>query len=242
MAIKLLDVPGEKILSDESEAVTQDFIMMNHPVFFVDDPADYFALIQATGSSNPLAKVSEFLALGLNGAFIVQAITSSKIASPLEARYWSVVPYRLGDPPQKLAIKFSARPQQQAATAIPTHPTPNFLRETMIKQLAAGDACFDFEVQPRTSPDMSVENSMIEWNEIDAPFVKVATITVQQQTFATFERDQFGENLSFTPWHSLPQHRPLGAINRVRRVVYEAISELRHKLNGTQRREPVALA
>ena len=241
MAIKLLDVPGDKILANEREAPTQDFIMMNHPVFFVDDPAKYFAVIQATGSSNPLAKVAELIDIGLDGALIVRAITSSKIASPLEARYWSVVPYRLGDPPNKQAIKFSARPQQPA-TAIPSDPTPNFLRETMIKQLAAGDARFDFEVQPRTSPDMSVENSMIEWNEADTPFLKVATITVQQQIFATPERDQFGENLSFTPWHSLPQHRPLGAINRVRRVVYQTVSELRHSLNGTQPREPVALA
>ena len=91
----------------------------------------------------------------------------------------------------------------------------------MIQQLAAGSARFDFEVQPRTSPDMSVENSMIEWKEADAPFFKLATITIPQQLFATPERDQFGENLSFAPWHALPQHRPLGAINRARRVIYE---------------------
>ena len=241
MAIKLLDVPGEKILSNEREAQTQDFIMINYPVFFADDPASYLALIHRTGSSNPLAKLGQLLALGLNGALIAHAITSSKIASPLETRYWSMVPYRLGDPPHKQAIKFSARPQLPARTAIPGNPTPNFLRETMIEQLAAGAVRFDFEVQPRTTPDMSVENSMIEWKEADAPFFKVATITIPQQLFATPERDRFGEILSFTPWHALPQHRPLGAINRVRRVVYQTISELRHNLNGTQPREPAML-
>ena len=80
----------------------------------------------------------------------------AKIASPLEARYWSAVPYRLGDPPHKLAIKFSARPCLPATSTIPRDPAPNFLRETMIKQLAAGEARFDFLVQPRTSPAMSV--------------------------------------------------------------------------------------
>ena len=34
------------------------------------------------------------------------------------------------------------------------------------------------------------------------------------------------------------EHRPLGGVNRTRRVVYEVISELRHGLNGTPRREP----
>jgi len=33
-------------------------------------------------------------------------------------------------------------------------------------------------------------------------------------------------------------HRPLGGINRVRRVVYEAISSLRHQLNLAPRTEP----
>ena len=122
----------------------------------------------------------------------------------------------------------------------PTIPSRDFLRETMIKQLEAGEAQFDFEIQPRTSSSLSVENSMVEWKEKDAPFHKVATITIPRQTFATPERDKFGENLSFTPWHALPQHRPLGAVNRVRRVVYQTGSKLRHELNGTVPREPAA--
>jgi hypothetical protein len=87
-----------------------------------------------------------------------------------------------------------------------------------------------FEIQPRRR-DMSVENSTVVWDEGDAPFFKVATITIPRQSFATPERDQFGENLSFSPWHALPQHRPLGAVNRTRRVVYQTIAELRRNLN-----------
>ena len=85
---------------------------------------------------------------------------------------------------------------------------------------------------------MSVEDSRIEWTELDAPFVKVATITIPRQVFSTPAQDAFGEHLSFTPWHALPEHRPLGGMNRVRRDVYEAVSVLRHELNGAERREP----
>ena len=49
----------------------------------------------------------------------------------------------------------------------------------------------------------------------------------------------FGENLSFTPWHSLPEHRPLGGINRARKIVYAAISTFRHAQNGVPRQEPL---
>lgn len=85
---------------------------------------------------------------------------------------------------------------------------------------------------------MSVESTVVEWDERVAPFFKVATIEVPKQTFATAERDAFGENLSFTPWHALPEHRPLGGVNRVRRTVYEEISRFRHEQNGTPRVEP----
>ena len=49
------------------------------------------------------------------------------------------------------------------------------------------------------------------------------------------------ENLSFTPWHSLPEHRPIGGINRVRKAVYLAVSTLRHRLNQAPRVEPTAV-
>jgi hypothetical protein len=237
MAIKLLGVPGDKIIPEEREAQTQDFVLVSQPVFFVDDAARFLTFARRLGSSNKLTQASALLALdfrGLRNAIAMQA----KIASPLETRYWSAVPYRLGDPPHKQAVKFSVRPCLPATTAIPKNPAFNFLRETMIKQLEAGEVRFDFLVQPRTSPKMSVENSMVEWKESDAPFFKVATIAIPQQRFATPERDMLGENLSFTPWHALPQHRPLGAINRIRRVAYEAVSKRRHELNNTPRREP----
>ena len=51
----------------------------------------------------------------------------------------------------------------------------------------------------------------------------------------------FCENLSFTPWHSLPEHRPIGGIIRVRKAVYLAVSTLRHRLNQAPRVEPTAV-
>jgi hypothetical protein len=46
------------------------------------------------------------------------------------------------------------------------------------------------------------------------------------------------EHLSFSPWHGLVEHEPLGGINRVRRRVYEVISARRHDKNGEPRVEP----
>ncbi len=80
---------------------------------------------------------------------------------------------------------------------------------------------------------MSVENSQKEWLESDAPFYKVATILIPEQEFDTPDNNDRCENLSFDPWRVLPEHRPLGATNRVRKIVYPHISRIRLELNAS---------
>jgi len=41
MAIKLLDVPGKQLLSDQPGRSEQDFVMFSHPNFFVSNVAEY---------------------------------------------------------------------------------------------------------------------------------------------------------------------------------------------------------
>jgi hypothetical protein len=48
------------------------------------------------------------------------------------------------------------------------------------------------------------------------------------------EQEEFCENLSFSPWNALEAHCPVAALNRASKFVYEASSNYRHQLNGTQ--------
>ena len=93
-------------------------------------------------------------------------------------------------------------------------------------------------MQPRTSSSMDVEDSMTEWKEAKAPFYKVAAIRISQQTFDTAEQNVFCENLSFSPWYALPEHKPLGVTNRLRKVIYDHISRVRHEMNSVVRQDP----
>jgi hypothetical protein len=228
MAVKVMDVAG-------SRSGTQDFIMINSPAFFVRNAADYVAFQAA--ADNPLRfffpgwNPFEFRLHELLAAWAIKRRT---VSNPLNVRYWSMTPYLFGDIP----CKFSCRPVAPASS-FNDRTTPNFLRDNLVKSLRQRDAAFDICVQLRTKPDsMPVEDPTIEWQETDSPFVRVARITIPQQVFDTPERMAFGENLSFTPWHGLDAHRPLGGINRVRRTVYEAISRLRHEINHVPRIEP----
>nr|WP_279052235.1 catalase family protein [Acinetobacter tandoii] len=235
MAIKLLEVSG-KNLSDENSS-TQDFIMINHPVFFANDPARYLSFMQDINSDKFLKKLHIPFALGAKGTWIALN-TRNKISNPLQTRYWSMVPYQLGLGDHRQAVKYSARACSTIVSPIPARPNRDFLREALRTSLQESDACMEFLVQPRTSTSMSVEDSMTEWKEDQAPFYKVATIHIPKQVFDTSEQNKFCENLSFTPWHALAEHKPLGGINRMRKIIYEQISRVRHEMNSTERLDP----
>ncbi len=234
MAIKLMGVPGEKLLQQEKDEQTQDFILCSNPAFFTRDVKQFYDLIKALTTSN-LAFVWFLLTHWKVVWILIKAI--KKIANPLQIRYWSTTPYLFGRP--DAAVKYTAIPRVDIADTIPANPDPNFLRQAMVRQLGKGEAWFDFAVQFQTDADkMLIEDASQEWSETDSPFRKVAAIRILQQEFDTPKQDEFGENLSFTPWHSLPEHRPLGGTNRARKMVYEFISLFRHQANQAPRREP----
>jgi hypothetical protein len=140
-----------------------------------------------------------------------------------------------------MAAKFSARPAglPAAPDRVPRDGGPDFLREAIARTLDAGEVRFDFLVQLQADPAaMPVEDPTVRWSERRSPFRPVATLRIPSQRFDTPERDEFAEHLTFTPWHGLPEHRPLGSANRVRRRAYELISAIRHERNGVPEREP----
>ncbi len=238
MAIKLTGVPGKKILPAEADETTQDFLLVNYPVFNVHTDADYVEFFKASRDG----RLPAFLATHPESAAITAAISAQRVGDPLRVRYFSMTPYALGP----RYVKYSARPvdcgsgkplHDAVAGALPKGP--DYLRAAMAASLALGASCFSFMVQPQTdAAAMPVEDATVLWDERASPFVNVATIVIPAQRFESAAQQAFCENLSYTPWHALPEHRPAGNINRIRRVVYDAISALRHDLNGVARREP----
>lgn len=234
MAIKLMGVPGDKLLEEEKHEPTQDFIVISTNVFVTRDVEEFDQFIKAlTGST--LSKIGFF---ATHWRVVCNLIKSMrKFANPLQIRYWSTTPYRLGTN----AVKYSAIPHVNAQDGIPDNPGDDFLREAMIRQLATGDALFDFTVQLQVNAEtMPIEDPGKAWDERVSPFRKVATIRIPKQEFDIDKQREFGENLSYSPWHSLPEHRPLGGINRARKVVYAFISTFRHQRNHAPRTEPTS--
>jgi len=157
-------------------------------------------------------------------------------SSPLDIRYWSTTPYLYGT---DLVVKYSIVPTSKIKSALPLKLTDDYLTENMEKHLAVHEASFDFMIQVQKDPNrMPVEDAGVEWSEKESPFIKVASLRIPSQTFRTREREELAEDLSFSPAHSLIEHRPIGGINRARVELYRYLSEFRHKQNNKQLMEP----
>jgi catalase len=252
MAIKLMGVEGPQLLDSPADkhAQTQDFLMINFPVFFNRDPAEYerFIRYQADGSQfgyffagrNPLDWRWRELFIG--GQLL------GRIRNPLYAQYYSMTSYAMGvqegpwdDPkPYQHAMKYSAKSCTPSDGRPADVKDDDYLRRGLVEHLAQSDGCFEFLVQLQDpSRDMPVEDPTVRWKESQAPFVPVADIHIPSQEFDTPARNTFCENLSFNPWHAVEDHRPLGGLNRIRKAVYEEIAVYRHAMNGNDAyREP----
>jgi hypothetical protein len=260
MAVKLLGVAGTPLVPSNGP-LTQDFLMINQPVFAFSNVEDYEALSQVllkdkdeagrffaerihrkTDGKPDLADATTRRVLTTLG--IVQRIKSIVLtapsptptayqtppASPVDNRYFSASPFLFGD---DRVMKFSANPVAPVLSDTPDVSDPNYLRTALRKRLAE-DIVFAFQVQVRPASELAgvidteIEDACFEWDEQKHQFATVGTITIPAQDFETDERRALCESLTFTPWHGIVEHRPLGGINRLRLAVYEASTRFRH--------------
>lgn len=240
MAIKLFDVAGKQLLSDQPGRSEQDFVMFSHPNFFVSNVAEYRQNVAAQAEGK---KMMAFFpgwdprSWQVRHLFIALATLSPAPSSPTRTTYFSVSPYKFGE----ANAKFRVMPDPDSCPAynLPeqNRKLPNFLRNALNQQLSTDrvPACFVLQIQRQDANKyMPIEDTSIEWRESDAPFETVARIKVPAQDFDTPALNLQCDNQSFNPWFGIEAHRPIGGINRLRKAVYEAVSDYRHSRNAEQ--------
>jgi hypothetical protein len=234
--IKLMGVPGPKLMDDER--FTQDFSGISTPTFTTPNVVENVKLQQWIGRELPLFYfINPRDSHLLDG--IMQGLWARTQTSPLETAYWSCVPYLLGE---GQAMRYSLHPIGSTRSRVPNlpgRPPDDYLRQAMVATLRQSEAAFEFRVQLQTDPKrMPIEDASIRWPERLSPSVRVARLVLPQQTFDSPAQLAFAKNLSYNPWHAVPEHRPLGNQNRARRAIYLELSRLRQAMNGTPHVEP----
>ena len=106
LAIKLLDVPGEKI-PESDEPQTQDFLLLSHPSMPLGTVRLFHDAIVYAARYSPLVFAAKMLLTGRSG--VLKELDAARIrpSSPLEIRYWSTTPYRFG---ADRVVKYSLLP------------------------------------------------------------------------------------------------------------------------------------
>jgi hypothetical protein len=231
--IKLMGVDGPKLMPDER--FTQDLILVTPASFVTPNTRENAKLQRYVRARTNLFYFINPLDTHLL-AGVMQSLYSRVHHSPLETRYYSNVPFLLGE---GQAVQYSIVPTSAALTPIPARPSPNYLREAMVRTLAEGDWSFDFRVQVQTdSHRMPIEDATVKWPEGESPYVTVARLRLPRQHFESDAQLAFADVLSYNPWHSLEAHKPLGSQNRARKAMYLELSRLRQAMNATPHVEP----
>ncbi|PZF72556.1 hypothetical protein [Taibaiella soli] len=234
-AIKIIEVPGEKLLAGDHAAQTQDFILMSHEVFIAKTVKEFSKSVILLTLPLGLAKARSFFKNFWSNARVIAGLlrAESKCVQALDIPYWSTTPYQFGA--QDKAVKYHVKPENDVPIPAGITTGNDLIRQNMVNVLLEREVSFGFYVQFQEDPyKMPIEDATVKWK---SPFVKLATITIKRQEFDTAEMNKLGEDMSFSPWHSLPEHRPLGGLNRARKLVYTALANYRRNKNHVPLKE-----
>ncbi|SDN58271.1 hypothetical protein SAMN05216360_109191 [Methylobacterium phyllostachyos] len=253
LALKVLDVPGERL--PDAEGTTQNFIMVNGPVFQAPDAEKFLGSLKllagTTDRAEGLKVAASTVLRGVNKALQAVGVESPTLAAlggapnvdPLGETYYSVTPFRYGD----YIAKFSLQPVSAGLTArtgteIDASDRPNAIRETVQSEMAGLTGVWEFRVQLcRDLDSQPVEDPTVAWDEAAAPFQRVGLIRVEPQDSWDGDRVRaVDEEMRFSVWTGLAAHRPLGNINRARNAPYRHSAQFRERFNGCPIHEPPA--
>jgi len=252
LAMKVFNVPGERLPGAEGTA--QDFILINGKVFAAPTAKKFL------GNLKMLAKTTDRMegtkkavsatlrgvrktieAVGLEASAAVNMMGGAPNAEPLGETFYSATAFRYGD----YIAKFSLRPVAPQMTAltgkeIEIEGREDAIRDEVQKEMRSIDAEWEFRVQLcRDIEKQPVEDATVEWDEKEAPFLKVGTVrAAAQDSWQAEQVKRIDEETRFSVWTGIVAHQPLGGINRARKETYRHSADFRARVNGCPYHEP----
>jgi hypothetical protein len=251
-AIKIIGVSGARVHGSEADC-TQDFVLANGPVFGKAHPKEFLSTLKllarttdrAPGLKKALSSVmrgaERLVEAGGGQSPTLLTLGGYPEVNILGEDFYSQAPILYGDCIAKVAMKpLSAGLRALRKSPVDLKGKPDGLRDAVVAFFRANGGEWDIQVQLCTDIDaMPIEDASKQWPEDRSPYISVAQITMPPQDAWSADRVALvDDGMAFNPWHALAAHRPLGAINRVRKSVYEAAARFRASRNKTRIEEP----
>jgi hypothetical protein len=255
MALKVLGTQGPRLPGSENDA-TQDFVLVNGTTFLNAGPKAFLGglkMLAATTDKAPalkkmlsaaLRQVEKAVEKAGGESAQLKGMGGHPATHPLGETYYSQVPFLFGP----YMVKWALVPTAVGLTALKDAPVdysadPDVLRKAVAAHFAQQGGEWDLRVQFCTNiEEMPIEDASSEWPEDVSPYLTVARIVAPPQVgWSEALSAAIDEGMSFSVWHGLAAHRPLGAVNRVRKAAYEMSSKLRARRRGAAIVEPVSL-
>ena len=217
-ALRVFGVEGDSALGN-GPAKSQDFTLINQESFGFSSSDEFVSFVVAASQGNGALLKHVFKRYGLLGG-----------------------PRRLGKMLKTVGKPFSGFATEPLFSAVPMANGPYAVRVRLLPTSANGTAelgantdwgrdfsarlaraplHWDLQLQFFTSEESTpIEDASVNWV---TPYTTVARLMLPKQDCASPEGAALAEQVEATvidPWQALAEHRPLGDIQRARKVVY----------------------
>ena len=248
LAIKILSAPGD-VAPESAAPATQDFVCVAAFAFPVPGPKEFLKQLKALDKTlefpEEVKHAVSFVAREANQALRAVHLHSGALDNigfpaihPLGESFSTVAPLRYGDYVAKVAfIPASGSLTELTGKHVDLGEGYNPLRDIIRAFFTGETAVWNVQVQLALTDEehFPIEKADVEWSTGQSPWVTVATLTAEPQESYSDARQTFvDEQVTFSPWHALAAHRPLGGIMRSRLAAYKPMQAYRAQRNARE--------
>lgn len=155
--------------------------------------------------------------------------------------FYSQTAFLYGNYMAKFAVKpLSEDLRHLSKSRVDLKGDPDGIRASVVDFFRTRGGEWELQAQLCTDPKaMPIGDASKAWPEDQSPYRTVARIVVPPQDAWSASRVlAVEEGVSFSVWHALAAHRPLGSMNQVRKSVYAAAARCRAEHNDVALAQP----
>ncbi len=217
-AIRVWGVKGDSALGN-GPAKSQDFTLINQEVFAFPKSDEFVAFVVAAASGNGALLKFLLRRYGLLGGPARLLKMLKNVGKPFGGfatePMFSAAPMACGP----FAVRVRLVPS--AANGVATPGANSDWGADFAVRLARQALQWDLQLQPFVSEALTpIEDASVNWN---SSYTTVARLTLPLQDSASRKGQALAAQVEasvFDPWQALAAHRPLGDVQRARKVVY----------------------